>query len=324
MHDATASRKTTDRPSLLPITALIVGNIALAFGPWFVRLTDVGPVAAGFWRLSLAVPLLFAGAVAGDWRPRTMRRATWFPLALAGLCFAGDLGAWHVGILKTTMANATLFGNSATLIYPIYGFLIARAWPTRMQGLALLMALAGGALLMGRSYDLSPENFAGDLLCMFAGVLYAGYFIIMARVSATTAPLPALALSSLVSTLPLLLFALALGEKIWPTNWGPLVTLALLSQVVGQSLMIYALGKLSPLVIGIALLTQPVVSGAIGWFAYDEVLGAPDFVGAILVGLALVLVRRRSPAPVQLAPVGCERDETGAPADRSTSREASG
>src|SRR3546814_13052011 len=81
---------------------------------------------------------------------------------LAGLCFAGDLGAWHIGILKTTMANATLFGNCATLIYPIYGFLIARAWPTRVQGLALVMALAGGALLMGRSSELSPDNVAGD------------------------------------------------------------------------------------------------------------------------------------------------------------------
>src|SRR3546814_8396404 len=97
------------------------------------------------------------------------------------------------------MANATLFGNCATLIYPIYGFLIARAWPTRVQGLALVMALAGGALLMGRSYELSPDNVAGDLLCLVAGALYAAYFIVMARVGATIAPLPALALSSLRS-----------------------------------------------------------------------------------------------------------------------------
>src|SRR3546814_3006521 len=77
---------------------------------------------------------------------------------------------------------ATLFGNCATLIYPIYGFLIARAWPTRVQGLALVMALAGGALLMGRSYELSPDNVAGDLLCLVAGALYAAYFIIMAQI----------------------------------------------------------------------------------------------------------------------------------------------
>src|SRR3546814_11289362 len=94
--------------------------------------------------------------------------------------------------------------------------------------------------------------------------------MIRARVGATIAPLPALALSSLVSIAPLLLFALALGERFWPGNWTPLVALALLSQVVGQGLIIYALGKLPPLVIGIALLTPPAVPGPIGWLAYAD------------------------------------------------------
>ncbi len=38
--------------------ALLGGNAALAAGPLFVRLADVGPVAAGFWRLALALPFL--------------------------------------------------------------------------------------------------------------------------------------------------------------------------------------------------------------------------------------------------------------------------
>ncbi|GAA3256738.1 hypothetical protein GCM10020258_16480 [Sphingomonas yabuuchiae] len=43
-------------------------------------------------------------------------------LLVGGIAFAGDLGAWHIGIRQTTMANATLFGNSATFIFPLYGF----------------------------------------------------------------------------------------------------------------------------------------------------------------------------------------------------------
>ncbi len=55
--------------------------------------------------------------------------------------------------------------------------------------------------------------------------------------------------------------------------------------------MIYAIGHLSPLVVGIALLTQPVVAGTVGWIAYGERLGWPDFLGAAMVAVALVLVR---------------------------------
>ena len=52
-------------------------------------------------------------------------------------------------------------------------------------------------------------------------------------------------------SLPLLLFALLLGERVVPQHWGPLIALALASQVFGQGLMIFALGQLSPMVIGI-------------------------------------------------------------------------
>src|SRR3546814_3535859 len=42
--------------SWLLLAALLMANVALALGPWFVRLADSGPVAAGFCRLFLALP----------------------------------------------------------------------------------------------------------------------------------------------------------------------------------------------------------------------------------------------------------------------------
>jgi drug/metabolite transporter (DMT)-like permease len=295
MHADQSSRKTVspETPSWLPILAVIGANVALAFGPWFVRLADTGPVASGFWRLMLAVPVLLGLSLASGWRPAGLSRGLWAIVALGGIAFAADLGSWHLGILRTTLANATLFGNSATFIFPIYGFLVARIWPTRVQGLALVLAAAGAALLMGRSYQLDPRHLAGDLLCLAAGILYTGYFVAMARARATMAALPALALSTLASIPPLLFFAILLGEKIVPGNWWPLIGLALVSQGIGQGLMAYALGKLSPLVVGLALLLQPVVAATIGWLAYGEMLGLPDLAGAALVAVALVLVSRR-------------------------------
>ncbi len=281
----------------LAFAALVVANIALAFGPWFVRLADVGPVAAGFWRLTIAIPFLAGLALASGARPVRMAPALWIMLGVGGVAFAADLGSWHVGILMTTMTNATLFGNSAILIYPIYGFLVARAWPTRMQGIALLLAAVGAALLMGRSYQLDPKNLTGDLLCILAGILYTVYIVLMARVRGAMRPLPALALSSCATALPLLLIALHLHERILPQDWTPLLGLALVSQVIGQGCMIYALGQVSPLIVGIALLIQPIVAGAVGWIEYGERLQGPDWVGVALVALALVLVRRAEVAP---------------------------
>ena len=280
------------RSAVAGALALIGANVALAFGPWFVRLADTGPVAAGFWRLALAAPVLALGAVASGSRPQAMTRGLWWALGAGGLCFAFDLASWHVGILRTTLANATLFGNTATLFYPIYGFLAARAWPSRTQGVALALAMAGAGLLMGRSYQLDPRHLAGDLFCLAAGILYTGYFIAMARARTTMRPLSALVVSTLASVGPLLVIALALHERVLPHHWGPLLGLACSSQIVGQGLMIYALGRFSPLVVGIALLIQPIVAGTVGWAAYGERPGGADLVGALLVAVALVLVRR--------------------------------
>ena len=70
-----------------------------------------------------------------------------------------------------------------------------------------------------------------------------------------------------------------------------MLLLALGSQVIGQGLLVYAIGALPPLVVGLALLSQPAISALIGWFVYRETLSPLDWIGAAAIALALVLVR---------------------------------
>ncbi len=304
MHPAKPPRKTvpgTTSATPWAFAALIGANVTLALGSWPMRMADTGPVAAAFWRILLAAPILAALALRGGWRPVGLGKPVWIIVITSGVFFAIDLGSWHLGILRTTLANATLFGNSASLFFPLYGIIVSRIWPTRSQGLALLLALAGAMLLIGRSYQLDTRQLAGDVLCLFAGLVYTLYLVCMMRVRDTVAPFPALALSTIASIVPLYIFAAMLGEQIWPHNWAPLICLALVSQVTGQGLMIYALGRFSPLVVGITFLVQPVIGAVIGVLAYGERLGLPDLVGAALVAMALVLVRRGPKEADQLA-----------------------
>lgn len=270
--------------------------MALAFGPLFVRLASddaqLGPIASAFWRLALAAPVLLLLTRATGQRIGHIGRPMLAAIALGGFFFAADLGAWHLGILKTKLANATLLGNTASLLFPLYGFVIARALPSRAQGLALLLALLGGVLLMGRSYELSPQNLVGDLLCLLAGILYTFYLIAIDRARTELQAWPVLALSTIAGVLPLFAFAHLFGENVWPSSWGPLIGLALGSQLIGQGLLVYAMGHVPPLVTGLAFLTQPVVAAAIGWTLYGEALAPIDWVGAALIAAAMVLVRK--------------------------------
>lgn len=282
-------------PGWALLAALLIGNVALALGPWFVRLTDTGPVSAGFWRLFLAIPFLLILARANAQPLGGVPRRTLTLVALGSVAFALDLASWHIGIGMTRLGNATLFGNAGSVLLMIWGFIIARSLPKRGEWLAIVCALSGAAILLGRSLEISTTSFIGDLFCLTAGVLYAVYLVnLQGARQSKGAELGAWSLLVWVSLFacPVLLgVALALGEPIWPTDWTPVLILVVTSQIIGQGLLVFALKHFPPLVIGLALLTQPVTASLAGFFIFDERLGALDFLGMALVGSALVLAR---------------------------------
>lgn len=284
-----------NRSHPLAFPALLLGNFALACGPWLVRLADTGPVAVGFWRLALALPLLFLLARFGKEAPRWPSAALIGTIALAAFFYSADLAMWNVGIRLTKLGNATLFGNFASFGFAAYGLWLGRRWPSPVQATALCLAAAGCGMLMSGSAELSPHYLRGDLLALAAGLLYAGYLIFMERARSDLQPMVALLIATLISSVLLLPASLALGEQIWPRDWTPLLIIALTSQVIGQGLLIYSLGTLSPLVVGLALLTQPAIAAGIGWFFYAERLSLLDWAGAAAIAAALVLVRLPQP-----------------------------
>ena len=271
--------------------ALLIGSSALAFGPWLVRLSGVGPVAAGFWRLALALPFLFAIAAATGQPVHWPGRRLALLIAVGAFFFAADLALWHAGIARTKLGNATLFGNTSSFAFSAWGLWLARRPPSLMQGVALGMAVIGAALLMGSSAELSARNMTGDLLALLAGLLYTGYLIAVQRARGALQPLPLLFLASGFGALMLFPVSLLFGERIVPEDWTALLLLAVGSQVIGQGLLVYAIGALPPLVVGLTLLTQPAISAMIGWLAYGETLRSLDWLGAAAIAAALVLVR---------------------------------
>lgn len=275
--------------------ALLGGNVALALGPWLVRLADTGPVAAGFWRMLLPLPL-FAWLA---WREKPLApasRRTILLLLAAGTFFAADLATWHIGIELTRLGNATLFGNAGSILFMLWGLFVLRRAPAGREWLAMGAALAGAAILMGRSLEISTTTLKGDLFCILAGVFYVFYLIPAQRARETMGQWTLLTLVCAAAAPVLLVTALGLGEPVWPgaAGWTPVVALAVSSQLIGQGLLVYALKHFPPLIVGMALLTQPAIAAVVGWLAFGEVLGAPDILGMALVSVALVIARTRA------------------------------
>ena len=95
----------------LLLLALLAGNVALALGPWFVRLADTGPVSAAFWRLFLALPFLALLARGTGQALTGIPRKTLFFVAIGAVSFGADLASWHIGVGLTRLGNATPEGS---------------------------------------------------------------------------------------------------------------------------------------------------------------------------------------------------------------------
>ena len=271
--------------------ALLGGNVALALGPLWVRLADTGPVSAGFWRLALAIPFFALLARANGQRLGGVPRGVLLAVMAGGIFFALDLSSWHLGIELTRLGNATLFGNSGSILIVAWGLFVLRRAPHANEWLAFAAAIVGSAILLGRSLQIDHTTLVGDLLCLLAGFLYTFYILLAQKGRETLGSWSLLFWSSLAGLPVMVGVALALGEPFWPTDWTPVVALSITSQLIGQGLLVFALRHFSPLVVGLALLTQPVVSVAVGWVWFDEVLSPLDAIGMALVAAGLVLVR---------------------------------
>ncbi len=269
---------------LAPLVVLILGGIAIGFAPIFVRLAEVGPAAAAFWRMALAVPLLLAmiRPKAADWR--TADRSGLKFAALAGLVFACDLSFWHWSIKLTSVANATALANLAPVVVTAFAWLLFQEKPSRTFVLALGMAVGGG-LIMAAANPHGEGRLLGDILGVTTCLWYGSYFIAMKAARSRVSTSIAMLASTMVCAVVLLPIAVILREPLLPATlqgWLACLGLALIVHVGGQGAISWSLGQLPTALTALIVLIQPVVAGALAWVLFGEALTALQIAGGAL------------------------------------------
>lgn len=276
----------------LPLFALFAGAAAIGTSALFVKVSETGPVATAFWRVALALPVLWLWALRTP-RPTGGSKDRHLMLA-AGFFFAGDLALWHWSIVLSSVANATLLANLAPLFVTLAAWLLFRRRPGAPFLLALAVALAGMGLLIGPDFQAGGRAALGDLLGVATAMFYAAYQMTVNRARATITTARIMAVSTTLTALFLVPAVVLSGDIWWPATgrgWALLVGLALISQVAGQSLIAYALAHLSTVFASVGLLLQPVVAALLAWVLLGEQLTGWQLVGGGLVLAAIATAR---------------------------------
>lgn len=281
--------------------ALLAGGTALGFGAIFMRLSDVGPIASAFWRMALAAPLLWCWAGATRARDQAGDRRVRFTPALlwAGLCFGGDMAFWHLSLHYTTVSNATLLTNAAPILIAVWLWCVQRARFGRVFISGMWTATAGAVLLVAPDLfsHLGGGRVLGDVLGLVSAVFYAAYQLVIkdARDQYSTARL--MAWSTTITGLTLLPLALLSPEPFLPqtvAGWLPLLGLALLAQIGGQTVIAFASAHLPASLSSVSLLIQPLTATVAAWLIFAETIGPLQLLGGALLIAGIYFARRGS------------------------------
>jgi len=282
------------RANLIAIGALLLGATAIGTSALFVKVSETGPVATAFWRVFLALPLLWMWSSLGQREHHGAGFANARGLMIAcGLFFAGDLAVWHWSIMLTSVANSTLLANLAPIFVALAAWLMFRRRPQRKFLAGLTVAVTGMMLLIGGDFQLQGTELIGDALGVVTAMFYAGYQLTVTKLRERVATSTLMAWTGLITAIVLLPIALLTGEQMLPVSvmgWVKLAGLALISQVAGQSLIAYAMAHLPATFSSVGLLFQPVMATLFAWLLLGEAVSALQLAGGItvLIGIRMV------------------------------------
>lgn len=287
-------------PSFLPIFLMCIGSILIGSSGIFVRLSDLGPMATGFYRMLFALPLL---ALWMKWEKKNEPITVRLPIGnISGLVFAGaffafDLALWNWSIDHTTIVNSTLFNNTAAFFVPLIMWLFYGEKQTSRLFVAALIGFAGCICLVRESLSFNPANLIGDFVALCSGVMVALYLIALKQIRDRVSTGFLMFWTGGASVLFLGFFTCLFGEIFWPLSLLDFISIfgqAVLVHVLGQGCIAYSLGRIPAMYAAIILFLAPVTGAILGWIFYSENLSLTKVVGMIFVMVSIVAIKKRA------------------------------
>jgi drug/metabolite transporter (DMT)-like permease len=272
-----------------------------------VRLLDVGPFAAGAWRVGLAVPALAAWAklVQRDRRDAPNLGRSAGLLIFAGLAFALNIGLFHISLTETKIANAAFIGAVGPIFTVIGGALFFRERSPSRMWLALGVALFGAWTMAGM---VAPTRIGfGDSLALCSSITYSCYLLMIKQLRVRLDAVAATLWTAAVSGVVLVAAAWLHGEKMIPSSafgWMIAALLGVGVHALGQGLTSVAMGRAPVAVIALVILAQPPFSALAAWTVLGEGMMPLQMVGGAIILAAVLLsgpltaspTRRRAPS----------------------------
>lgn len=292
-------------PSPLQVGLILVAGVcAVSTGAVFIRLAIAanGSGGVGFSLFLAAARLIFASLLLLPvWRtihPPSLQGGGWKYACGAGLCLALHFASWITSLSFTSIAASTTLVTTNPLWVALISWLWFKEVPTRMTVLGIGVAFLGGVCIaMGDSGEFAgSQPLLGNGLAVLGAIMASLYFLLgreAQRRGLGIGHYAAIAYGTGATALLPLPLLVEPGYAGYPLGvYGYALLMAIASQVIGHTALNWSVRWVSPTLVTLVLLFEPVGSSILGYLMFGEIPGILVLVGAavVLVGVAIAIL----------------------------------
>lgn len=273
---------------------LIIGCIIFGLGSVIVAHVEVGGYAMAFWRLAVAGGVFAVLARLFNQPLPSSRRAIVFAL-LSGAFLGIDLALWHQSIYAVGPGISTLLNSLQIFFLTAIGYVFFAERQTPLQLASLLIAITGVVMIASPEFAHNAHAGWGFVTGIVSGAMLAASmtFIRKTHEAEATRILPLMGLVSVGGCLVMLLPMLWLDAgRMLPTtgsDWGWILVYGVVMQCLAWGLIAYCIPRLSLVLTGLLLLSEPVAALLIDALWLDKAITTLQWTGAALTMAAIYL-----------------------------------
>ncbi|WP_432834698.1 DMT family transporter [Dactylosporangium sp. CA-092794] len=292
---------------LTTLIALTVAIVAVSASAPLIAFAAAPALAIAFWRNALGAAALAPVALtrrrleARELLRAGAGRRTLGVTLLSGAFLAVHFGTWVPSAKLTSVAMSVALVSTV----PVWTALIGAARGIRVAGstwAGIAIAMAGVALATGADPDLSGRALLGDALALAGGIASAVYTLLGERARASIATTTYASICYSVCAVLLLIGCLVAKAELWGYPRQTVIAIAGLTlgpQLLGHTLVNYALRRVSATTVAVLLLLEVPGALVIAWLLLGQLPAARTLPGiaVLLAGVAVVVLggRRRQP-----------------------------
>jgi len=270
-----------------PYLGLAIGVVSTSCAAILIRLADAPPLVIGAYRLGLASLLLTPLALSLG--RRELQRLSRRDLGLAivsGLFLGLHFAAWITSLELTTVASSVVLVATNPLFVGLASHFLLSEKVDRAMWLGIVVSVIGAAIIGYGDFDVAGKALWGDLLALLGALAGSSYLLMGRRLRARLSLLTYVFPTYWTAAIVLSLGAWIAGDSLAGFSgrtYLMFLLLALVPQIVGHSMLNWALKHLSPTLVSVSILAEPISSTILAYFVLAEAPTPIKMAGGVLV-----------------------------------------